>query len=253
MSCSIARAVLRYIAPGFIAANWAAPMSPSVSGVTTACTETTSHSREHRVEVVVVVASGLYGSYDSTRMPTPAKRHGGRAPDRAEADDPDGPARELPGAVALVGDLAAGVHLARAHVAVGGNDPAVHREHQRDRELGDRVGVAAGRAQHGDPGRGRGRDVDVVGIAPARPDHLQREVEDRSLHEVRLDDQDVRAFVAQPGRELLAVVEPERDLLDPRVVHDVRHRLQGVHAGAAERRGDEGDGSGCHLAILARG
>ena len=46
------------------------------------------------------------------------------------------------------------------------------------------------------------------------------------------------------GRELLAVVEAERDLLDPRVVDDVGEGLQRLHALAAERRGDERGRSG---------
>ena len=42
--------------------------------------------------------------------------------DGAEADQPGGPARQLPGPEALVGDRAVAVHLALAHVAVGGHD-----------------------------------------------------------------------------------------------------------------------------------
>ena len=43
----------------------------------------------------------------------------------------------------------------------------------------------------------------------------------------------------EPRRELLAVHEPQRDVLDPRVVHDVGERVERVPALAAERRGHE--------------
>ncbi len=127
-------------------------------------------------------------------MPRPCEAPLRRPSDGAEPDDARGPACELPGAVALVRDLAAGVHLAGAHVVVGRHEVAVHGEEQCDRDLGDRIGVAAGRAQHRDPRLRRGRDVDVVGVASARADHAQIAVEDRTVHEVGLDDEDVGAL-----------------------------------------------------------
>ena len=45
-----------------------------------------------------------------------------RAPDGTEADDAGGAPRDLPRAVALVGDRAVAVHLALAHIGVGGHD-----------------------------------------------------------------------------------------------------------------------------------
>ena len=172
-------------------------------------------------------------------MPSPSRRHFAARPDRAEPDDARGATGELPGAVPLVGDLAARVHLVGAHVVIGGHDEAVRREQQRDRDLGDGVGVATGRAQHRDPRLGGGLDVDVVGVAPARADELQRQVEHRPLHRVGLDDEDVGALLDEPGRELLAVVEPQRDVLDPGVVHHVGQRVERVPALAAERRGHQ--------------
>ena len=124
-------------------------------------------------------------------------------------------------AVPLVRDLAAGVDLARAHVPVGGNDEAIGREQQRDRHLRDRIGVAARRVQHRDLRRGRGRDVDVVGIAPARADHPQVAVEDRCVHEVGFDDEDLGAVLTDARGQLLAVEQAQRHLFDPRVVDDV--------------------------------
>ena len=156
---------------------------------------------------------------------------------RTEAEDACRSSGELPGAVPLVGDLAARVHLVGAYVVIGGNDEAVRREHERHRELRDRVGVAAGRAEHGNPGLGGGLDVDVVGVAAARPDELQGQVEHRRpLHRVGLDDQDVCALLDDPGCELLAVVEPEGHLLDPGVVHHVDQRVERVPTVAPERR-----------------
>ena len=173
--------------------------------------------------------------------------------DRAEADDAGGATRQLPRAVALVGDLAARVHLAGAHVVVGGHDEAVGREQQRDRHLGDRVGVAARCAQHRDPGLGGGGDVDVVGVAAARPDQLQRQVEHRALHGVGLDDEDVGAFVDEARRELLAVVQAQRDLLDPRVVHDVGHALSVSLPSPRNGAVTSALGRSAHVLILARG
>ena len=83
--------------------------------MTIACIDTTSHSASisWSSSGVWCVASGLYGSNESTRMPSPSKPPLRGPADRAEADDAGGAAGELPGAVALVGDLAAGVHLRR--------------------------------------------------------------------------------------------------------------------------------------------
>jgi hypothetical protein len=116
---------------------------------------------------------------------------------------------------------------------------AVDREEERDRDLRDGVRVAARRVEYGDTGLGRGRDVDVVGVAAARTDDAQVAVEHGTVHEVGLDDEDVGAFLLDAGRELLAVVEAERHLLDPRVVHDIGERLQRLHALTAKRCGDE--------------
>ena len=79
----------------------------------------------------------------------------------------------------------------------------------------------------------------LLGSPRHEPMQLQRQVEHRALHRVGLDDEDVGALFDEPGRELLAVVEPERDVLDPRVVHDVGQRVERVPALAPERRGHQ--------------
>ena len=100
-----------------------------------------------------------------------------RVPHCAEADDARGLARVLPGAVALIGDRAAAVRVAGSHVAIGGHEPPGRGEEERNCDLRHRVGVAARSAQHRDPRRGGGGHVDVVGIAPARPDGEEGEIE----------------------------------------------------------------------------
>ncbi len=196
---------------------------------------------EHREQFLGGVVRGLrvvrVVREDAHPEPFEAPRRG--AADRAQPDDSRGPAGELPGAVALIGDLPGGVHLVGAHVGVGRDDEAVDREHQRHRQLRDRVGVAARGAQHRDAGRGRGRDVDVVGVAPARPDRDERHLEHGSLHRVGLDDEHVGALGSQPLGELLAVVDAQRDLLDPGVVHHVGDAPERVHPLAPEGRGHQ--------------
>ena len=96
-----------------------------------------------------------------------------------------------------------------------------------------------GRAQHRDPGGGGGGDVDVVGVAPARADREQRQVEDRALHAVGLHDEQVGALGLDPGRQLLGVVEAQGLLVDPRVEHDVGEALErvaGLRRGTARSR-----------------
>ena len=160
-------------------------------------------------------------------MPRPSKRHFVGAADRAEADDARGAARELPGAVALVGDLAAARTPRRAHVVVGGHDEAVHREQQRDRDLGDRVGVAArARAARGCPAVVAAAMSTLLGSPRHEPMHARAGGRTPGPSRSRTR----RSRMSAPSsldarRELLAVVEAQRDLLDPRVVHDVGERL----------------------------
>ena len=164
----------------------------------------------------------------------------GRGPaHRAVAHDAHGLAGQLPGPEALVGDGAVAVGLARPDVEVGPDDTAVHREEEGDGHLGDGVGVASRRPQHGDALLGGGGDVDVVGVAAARADGDQRQVEHRALHAVGLDDEEVGALGFDPGGEVVGVVEAQRLVVDPGIEHDVGEGTEGVEAGTAERCGHE--------------
>ncbi len=158
---------------------------------------------------------------------------------RTEPDDADRLARELPRPVPLVGEHAVAVGVTGADVGVGRHDAACHREEQPDGELGDRVGVASRRAEHGNAlRRGRG-DVDVVGVAATGADREQRQLEHRARDEVGLHDEEVGALGLHPLRELLTVVEPYRLLVDPGVEHDVGQGLEGREALATEGSGHE--------------
>ena len=129
------------------------------------------------------------------------------AADSAEADEPRRPARQLPGPEALVGDRPVPVDLALAHVPIGAHEAAVHGEEERDGQLGDGVGVAARRPQHGDTAGGGGGDVDVVRVATAGADGREGELEDRALDGVALDDDHVRTFTFDALGELRRVVD----------------------------------------------
>ncbi len=72
MSWSAARAVFTYTAPSGRASNCARPMSPTVSGVTTACISPRAASAQRSSSVCV--ASGWYGSAAITFIPRPSRR-----------------------------------------------------------------------------------------------------------------------------------------------------------------------------------
>ena len=173
-----------------------------------------------------------------------------------EADEAGGLTRELPGPEPLVGDRAVAPDLAGAHVEVGPDDTAVHREQQRDGHLGDAVGVAARGAQHRDARGGGGRDVDVRRVAATRTDRAERQVEHGALHGVALDDEEVGALGDDAFRELLGLVEAERAVVDPRVEHDVGEAFERLETLTAEGGGHEGApayaGGAAHEASFAR-
>ena len=79
----------------------------------------------------------------------------------------------------------------------------------------------------------------LLGSPRHEPISLQRQVEHRALHRVGLDDEDVGALFDEARRELLAVHQAQRHVLDPRVVHDVGQRVERVPALAPERRGHQ--------------
>ena len=88
------------------------------------------------------------------------------------------------------------------------------------------------------------RDVDVVGVAAGGRDGTQRQVEYRPAHRITLHDKDIGVFCGRPLRELLGGVDPQRALLDPRVVDDVGQLLQLVETRTAEGCRHEGAKSG---------
>ena len=128
---------------------------------------------------------------------------------RAEPDQADRPAVELPGPVALVRDFAVPVDLAFAHVAVSGDDAAGGGEQQGNGELGHGIGVASRGTQDGYPGRGRGRHIDVGGITAAAADSEDRLLVEVSAADVALDDDDVGALGGRPLGQLSGVVDAE--------------------------------------------
>ena len=64
-------------------------------------------------------------------------------------------------------------HLPRARGGVGLRNVARHGQHQRQRVLGHRDGVAAGRVHHQHAGRGGGVQIDVVHAHAGAADHAQ--------------------------------------------------------------------------------
>src|SRR5205823_13325058 len=137
-------------------------------------------------------------------------------------------------------------HGVGADVVVSGQHVARRGQQQSDSELGHGIGVAPGRSQDRDAGSGGAGHVDVVGVATARPDGDQRQLEHRAAHEVALHDDDVGALLVGSLGQAGPVVDAQRGLVDPRVEHDVGQLPQGVEALAPERRGDEGSVSGRH-------
>src|SRR5680860_255399 len=87
-------------------------------------------------------------------------------------------------------------------------------------------------------------DVDVLGVTAGHADGAEGKVEDRSTHVVRLDDQDVGAFLSDATGELLGAVDPDRLVLDPRIEAHVGDRLERLEALAAKRCEHERSRSG---------
>jgi len=138
------------------------------------------------------------------------------------SDEADGLTVQLPGPVALVGDFPVAVDLALPHVAVGRDHAAGGGEQEGHGELGDGVRVAARGTEHGHPGRGRGRHVDVGGITAAAAHGHDRLLVEIGPAGVALDDDDVGSLLRRPLGQLGGVVDAQRGLLQPRVEHQIR-------------------------------
>ena len=162
-------------ASGFIEASSAVEMRLAVSLVLGTCTVTASATlRISATDMALdaVQLGGLGGDVgvvadDVHAQGASAVGHGHA--DLAQADD----------AQRLVDQLAAheggAVPLAGVHRGVGRGDVARQREEQRQGVLGGGGGVAGGRVDDGDAGRGGGGDVDVVDTdAGAADDHQPR-------------------------------------------------------------------------------
>jgi len=107
--------------------------------------------------------------------------------------------------------------------------------------------------EHRDALLGRARDVDVGRVTAAGADRDQREVEDRALHRVALDHEEVRPLGLDALGELLGPVEAERAVVDPGVEDDVGAQLlERREAVTPEGRGHEGLRAIRHRGSLAR-
>ena len=189
------------------------------------------HHRVHRHDVALPRAGrrasaslrGCTGRTRCTFMPRPSSRHFVGAADGAEADDAGGPARELPGAVPLVGDL--------ARRRTPGRRGRRGRRATMKRLVANRSAIVIsatasalrpGARSTGMPALVAAGDVDVVRVAAARADDAEVALEYRAFHRIGLDDEDRRAFlVDHASASFSAVVETQRELLDPGVEDDV--------------------------------
>ena len=133
-------------APGFIAANWAAPKRPRDSSVSGTCTDTTSAPSEERVEGVRAVDPGGHRGGGEIRVegrdahPEATGDAGDMPRDPAEADQAQDLAVELDPLVAAV-VAARGTGPERA---LGGLHVLGDEQHQGDGMLGRRDGRPSG-------------------------------------------------------------------------------------------------------------
>ncbi len=168
-----------------------------------------------------------------------------RPPDGAETDQPDRPAGQLPGAEALIRDGAVAEHLSGADVGIGAKHVPGGGEQQCQRHLGDRVGVATRSVQYRDAGRGRARDVDVVGIAAGGCNRSQTQIENRAADRIALHHNDIRALGRDPFGQLLGAVDAQRALVDPGVVDHVGQPPQFFESFATQRGRHQSTGHDC--------
>ena len=177
-----------------------------------------------------------------TRQAQPGQPPLQRAADGTETHQPGGAPGEFGAPEPLIGDGAVAKHLPGPDVGVGGQQVTGGREQQGDRHLGDRVGVAARRVQHRDAGARRARDVDVVRVAAGRGDGPQSEFEHRTTYRITLHDNNIGCMRADLLGQLLGAVDPQRGLLDPRVVDHVdelSQLVEGRRPATGQSRGHE--------------
>ena len=131
---------------------------------------------------------------------------------RAQADQADRLAGQLPGSVALVGDLPVAVDVTGPHVPVGRDQSPCRGEEEGDGELCHRVRIASRCSQHGDAGRRRRGDVHVGGIASTAGHGDDRVLVELGAARVALDHDDGGALDRHPVGQLLGVVDAELGL-----------------------------------------
>ncbi len=188
-----------------------------------------------------VSASAVHvGVVSTDRHPQPLQPPFQGLADGTEPDDGRPPAGQFPSPEALVRDSTVPEHLELPYIPVGREDPAGQRDEQAYGQFRHTVSVAARRPYDGHS-RGRGgTHVNVVRVASRRRHREKWQFEDGGVHQVRLDDHDVGPLgheaLGQPG----PVIDLERLLLCPRLVHDSRQAGELVEARPAQRRRDEG-------------
>src|SRR5207247_1305888 len=113
-------------------------------------------------------------------------------------------------------------------------------EEKGEGQVRNRVRVPPGRVEHGDTLLGRQREIDVDRVAAAAADHREpTALEHLRVYEVGLDDEDLRAELADVGGELRAV-EMDRPPDLPVLVHDLHVACEPRLRALVEAGGDEG-------------
>ena len=157
VSCSCARAELTKIAPSFIRANWSAPISPAVSGVTAACIDTTSASASRSSSECVASGGVRVVGDDPHAEPLEPPLRGAARRRRGRRGRPCARRAARPGSAGR-GSCRRGTISPSRTSRSALHEPAVDREQERDGDLRDGVGVAArARAAPGSAARSRRR------------------------------------------------------------------------------------------------
>ena len=200
------------------------------------------------VEQVVEAVAGLVvvRVVGDDRDAQPGQPPPQRPADGAEAHQAGRSPGDFAGAEPLVGDGSVAKHLAGPHIRVGGQQVTGGREQQRDGHLGDRVGVAARGVQNRDPGGGGAGDVDVVGVTAGGCDGPQRELEHRPAHRIGFHHKHIGAFCSGAIGQLFGGVDPQRRLVDPRVVDHIGQLAKLVETRPPQRGGHQGTRSRGH-------
>ncbi len=151
-------------------------------------------------------------------------------PDGAQPDQPGRAPGELPGAEPLVRDRAVGIDPACTHIRVGAKDVAVNGEEEGDGHLGHGIGVACRAVQHRDTRRGGGRHIDVGGITAGGRNRHEWALEHRAGDPIGLHHQQIGPCAVDPLGKLGGRHDPQRHLVDPRVIDHLGQRSDALEA-----------------------